>query len=113
MLVAVLQYVPDADDPHGITRRLLDALAPGSHLVLSHPAADIGAEEVAASMRVYNERAAAHAGATPRTYADATRFFDGTELLAPGVVQLPAWRPDDEPGPGALPMWCGVGRKPL
>ncbi|MEU1474655.1 SAM-dependent methyltransferase [Streptomyces sp. NPDC005760] len=113
MLVAVLQYVPDADDPHGITHRLLDALAPGSHLVLSHPAADIGAEEVAASMRVYNDRAAGHAGATPRTHADVTRFFDGTELLDPGVVQLPAWRPEDDSDPGALPMWCGVGRKPL
>jgi SAM-dependent methyltransferase len=113
MLVAVLQYVPDADDPHGITRLLLDALAPGSHLVLSHPAADIGAEEVAASMRVYNERAAAHADATPRTHADVTRFFDGTEILDPGVVQLPEWRPETDSGAGALPMWCGVGRKPL
>jgi SAM-dependent methyltransferase len=113
MLVAVLQYVPDADDPHGITRRLLDALAPGSHLVLSHPAADIGAEEVAASMRVYDERAAADADATPRTHADVTRFFDGTEILDPGVVQLPEWRPETDSGPGALPMWCGVGREPL
>ena len=57
MLVAIPRYVPDADAPYAITRRLLDALAPGSHLVLSHPAADIGAEAVAASMRVYNERA--------------------------------------------------------
>jgi hypothetical protein len=111
---AILQYVPDADCPHALTRRLLDALAPGSHLVLSHPAADIGAEKVAASMRGYNERAADHAGATPRTHSEITRFFDGTELLDPGVVQLPEWHPDpaDAPAPGALPMWCGVGRKP-
>ncbi|MFJ2734063.1 SAM-dependent methyltransferase [Streptomyces sp. NPDC087317] len=114
MLVAVLQYVPDADDPRGIVRRLLDALAPGSHIVLSHPAADIGAEEVAASMRVYNDRAAEHAGATPRTHAEVTRFFDGAELLDPGVVQLSEWHPDPAggPSPGELPMWCGVGRKP-
>ncbi|MFJ2830488.1 SAM-dependent methyltransferase [Streptomyces sp. NPDC087263] len=113
MLVAILQYIPDADDPYAIARRLLDALAPGSHLVLSHPASDIGADEVAESMRVYNERAAAHAAATPRSHADVTRFFDGTELLAPGVVHLPQWRPgpDDVPPAGALPMWCGVGRK--
>jgi SAM-dependent methyltransferase len=113
MLVAILQYVPDADDPYALTRRLLDALAPGSHLVLSHPAADIGAEAVAASMRVYNERAADHAGATPRTHAEVGRFFAGTELLAPGVVELPDWRPGpgDGPAPG-LPMWCGAGRKP-
>ncbi|WP_406439758.1 SAM-dependent methyltransferase [Streptomyces sp. NBC_01613] len=113
MLVAILQYVPDADDPYALTRRLLDALAPGSHLVLSHPAADIGAEAVAASMRVYNERAADHAGATPRTHAEVTRFFAGTELLAPGVVELPDWHPGPEDGPApGLPMWCGVGRKP-
>ncbi|MFJ3823008.1 SAM-dependent methyltransferase [Streptomyces nodosus] len=114
MLVAVLQYIPDADDPRDIVRRLLDALAPGSHVVLSHPAADIGAEKVAESMRVYNDRAAEHAGATPRTHAEVTRFFDGAELLDPGVVQLPEWHPEpaDGPAPGALPMWCGVGRKP-
>lgn len=114
MLVAILQYVPDADDPYRIARALIDALAPGSHLVLSHPAADIGAEKVAASMRVYNERAADHAGATPRTHDEITRFFDGTELLAPGIVELPEWHPDpaDAPAPGGLPMWCGVGYKP-
>ncbi|MEV6949001.1 SAM-dependent methyltransferase [Streptomyces sp. NPDC051172] len=65
VLVAILQYVPDPDDPYAVPRRLLDALAPGSHHVLSHPAADIGAEAVAASMRVYNEGTAGHAGATP------------------------------------------------
>ena len=113
MLMAVLQYISDADDPYGIVTRLLDALAPGSHLVISHPASDIGADQVAESMRRYNERAPRQEQATPRTRADVARFFDGLELLEPGVVQLPAWRP----GPGVdptrrLPMWCGVARKP-
>ncbi|MFF2846358.1 SAM-dependent methyltransferase [Streptomyces sp. NPDC058001] len=114
MLVAILQYVPNAEDPYALTRRLLDALAPGSFLVLSHPASDIGADEVAESMRVYNERAAEHAAATPRSHSDVERFFAGTELLDPGVVQLPDWRPapDDVRPAQALPMWCGVGRKP-
>ncbi|MFJ6573804.1 SAM-dependent methyltransferase [Streptomyces sp. NPDC091292] len=114
MLVAILQYIPNADDPYALTRRLLDALAPGSFLVLSHPASDIGADEVAESMRVYNERAAQHAAATPRTHSDVQRFFEGTDLLDPGVVQLPDWHPapDDVPPAQALPMWCGVGRKP-
>ncbi|MFE3741934.1 SAM-dependent methyltransferase, partial [Streptomyces sp. NPDC059134] len=89
MLVAVLQYLPDADDPYAVTAALLDALPSGSHLVLSHPAADIHADRVAESMRLYNERAAAHGAATPRTHEQVTRFFDGTELLAPGVVALP------------------------
>ncbi len=112
MLVAILQYVPDADDPFDIVRRLLAGLPSGSHLVLSHPASDIAVEEVAASMRVYNERAAEHALATPRTHAEVSRFFAGTDLLAPGVVQLPQWRPDTaDVTAGPLPMWCGVGRK--
>ncbi len=114
MLIAVLQYIPDADDPHALTRALLDGLPSGSHLVISHPASDIAAEEVAASMRVYNERADKHAGATPRPHEQVTRFFEGTELLEPGVVQLTEWHPDADTAvdAGPLPMWCGVGRKP-
>lgn len=114
MLIAVLQYIPDADDPFALTAALLDALPSGSHLVVSHPASDIAAEEVAESMRVYNERADEHAGATPRTHDRVTRFFQGTELLEPGVVELPQWRPDagTVTDTGPLPMWCGVGRKP-
>jgi len=113
MLVAVLQYIGDDEDPYGIVTRLMDALAPGSHLVISHPASDVGAEKVAESMRRYNERAASSEQATPRTHAQISRFFDGLELLEPGVVQLTEWRP----GPGVtstrrLPMWCGVARKP-
>ncbi len=112
MLVAVLQYIPDSDDPYGISARLLDALAPGSHLVVSHPASDIGAEEVAASMRVYNERAAQHSAATARTHAEVSRFLTGTEPLAPGVVPLPEWRPGQDAAAARVPMWGGVGRKP-
>lgn len=111
MLVAILQYIPDADDPYAIARRLIDALPAGSYLVLSHPASDIGADEVSESMRVYNERAAEQAA--PRTHAQVSRFFEGTRILDPGVVELPHWRPDtdtiSETTP--LPMWCGVGYK--
>ncbi|WP_019545036.1 SAM-dependent methyltransferase [Streptomyces sulphureus] len=113
MLVAVLQYVPDAEDPHGLTRRLVEALAPGSRVVVSHPAIDIGREQVAESMRRYNERAAEHAAATPRTRGEVERFFEGTSLLEPGVVPLAEWRPEAPAAPGGRsgPMWCGVGSK--
>ncbi len=116
MMVAVLQYVPDADDPHAIVRRMMADLPSGSYLVISHPASDIGADQVAESMQRYNERA--HNQATPRTHAEVSRFFEGLDLLEPGVVQLPQWRPDAgadaAAGAGArpLPMWCGVARKP-
>ncbi|HEU5156465.1 MAG TPA: SAM-dependent methyltransferase [Streptosporangiaceae bacterium] len=110
MLVATLQYLGTDDDPYGVVAQLMASVSSGSHLVISHPASDIGADRVAASMRRYNERAAV--AATPRTRAGVTRFFDGLELLEPGVVQLPKWRPDpDTADSGPLPMWCGAGRK--
>ena len=112
VLVAILQYISDADDPYGIVTRLLGALPPGSHLVISHPASDIGAEKVAESMRRYNERAGQREQATPRNHAEVTRFFDGLDLLEPGVVRLPRWRPGSEVEEAReLPMWCGVGAK--
>lgn len=112
MLVAILQYIQDAENPWDITRRLLDRLAPGSHLVLSHPAADVAAPEVAESMRIYNERAASHASATPRTQKEVLRFCEGLELLEPGVVTLTRWRPGASSTPDdTLPMWCAVARK--
>jgi len=112
IMAAVLQYVPDADDPHAVLARVMADVAPGSYLVVSHPASDVGVEEVAQSMRRYNERA--RGSATPRTHAEVSRFFTGLDLLEPGVVQLPAWRPgpDDAAPAGPLPMWCGVARKP-
>ena len=110
MLVATLQYLSAGDDPYAVVAQLMAAVSAGSHLVVSHPASDIGADRVAASMRRYNERAAV--AATPRSYAAVKRFFDGLQILEPGVVQLPQWRPDPETlNTGPLPMWCGVARK--
>lgn len=63
-------------------------------------------------MRRYNERAGRREQATPRNHADVTRFFDGLDLLEPGVVRLPRWRPGSEvEETRELPMWCGVGAK--
>ena len=114
MLVAILQYIPEQEDPYGIVSRLMAATAPGSHLVVSHPASDIAAEQVAESMRRYNERAAEQA--TPRDHAGVSRFFDGLELIDPGVVPIPQWRPgaasDTAEGTASIAMWGGVARKP-
>ena len=110
MLVAVLQYIPDDDDPYRIVSELLAAVPPGSHLVISHPASDINTEQVAESMQRYNERAVGQA--TPRTHNDMARFFAGTELLSPGVVPVPDWRPETPAADTAsIAMWSGVGRK--
>ena len=112
MLLAVLHFVPDEDDPYKITARLMDALPAGSFLVLSHATADIQSGRVAAGAERYNQRSAV--AITPRTRAQVTRFFDDLQIVDPGVVPLGQWHPGppqqfDSPG---LPTYCAVGRKP-
>ena len=111
MLLIILHLIPDTDDPYGIVAALLRALPSGSHLVLSHPASDIRAAQMAEMTRRVNERMSGPR-ASMRDRAAVTRFFDGLELLEPGVVQPQHWRP--EPGAGSqvqVTAWCGVARK--
>jgi SAM-dependent methyltransferase len=111
MLLIILHLIPDPDDPYGIVAALVSALPAGSYLVLAHPASDIREAQMAEMTRRVNERMRGPK-ATMRDRAAITRFFDGLELLAPGVVQPPQWRP--EPGtlsPSQVTAWCGVARK--
>jgi hypothetical protein len=110
MLIAILHAIGDDDDPYGIVATLLDAVPSGSYLVLSHGASDIDAEQMAEVARRINR--ASHQQFTPRGRGEVTRFFDGLELLEPGVVRVEAWRP--VPGVEALDrsaMWGGVAVK--
>jgi hypothetical protein len=110
MLLMILQYIPDSEDPWGIVRTLLDAVPAGSYLVLSDTAADIDSEVVAESARRYNQRLGG-VRQTRRTMAEFTEFFAGLELVDPGVVPLPRWR--GTPKPGQNPSaYAAVGRKP-
>ena len=114
MLVSILHFLQDGDDPHGIVRQLVAALPPGSFLVVSHGTNDL----VDPSDRVSLERAAADnkAGFRMRTAAEFTGFFDGLDLLTPGVVSVADWRADGEPGPRPTPaqvsMYGAVGKVP-
>jgi O-methyltransferase involved in polyketide biosynthesis len=112
MLLGLLLYVPDADDPWGIVARLLAAVPPGSYLAVSHGASDIDPQRSAPFADTFNEHSAAPL--TLRTRAEVTRFFDGTDLLDPGLVQIHRWRvPPDTPGyHDNLITHCGLGRKP-
>ncbi|MBO0776012.1 MAG: SAM-dependent methyltransferase [Actinobacteria bacterium] len=112
MLLIILHLIPDEDDPYAIVATLMRALPAGSYLVLAHPASDIHAVQMAEMTRRVNERMSGPK-ATMRDRAAITRFFEGLDLLEPGVVQPQQWRP----GPGSLSppqvtAWCGVARKP-
>ncbi len=112
MLLIILHLIPDADDPYAIVATLLQALPPGSYLVLAHPASDIKAAKMADMTRRVNERMSGPQ-ATMRDHAAIARFFAGLHLLEPGVVQPQQWRPD--PGslsPSQVTAWCGVAQKP-
>ena len=111
MLLIVLHLIPDEDDPYGIVARLMKALPSGSYLVLAHPASDIRAVRMAEMTRRVNERMAGPK-ATMRDRVAITRFFDGLELLDPGVVQPQHWRPARNAiSPPQVTAWCGVARK--
>jgi len=110
MLVAILQHIGDQDDPYGIVARLLAEIPSGSYLALSHPARDIHAAAIAEIADRMNKLVAEKV--TFRTRAEVLRFFDGLELVEPGLVPVPRWRPAshlDAAGPTV--MWGGVGRK--
>jgi hypothetical protein len=111
MLLIILHLIPGTDDPYGIVARLVKALPAGSYLVLAHPASDIHPAKMAEMTRRVNERMSGPK-ATMRDRATITRFFDGLDLLEPGVVQSQQWRP--EPGtlsPSQVTAWSGVARK--
>ena len=111
MLMAILQHIGDEHDPHAIAARLMAAMPPGSYLALSHPAVDINAESMAKMAAVLNQMMAEQV--TFRDRAAVAGFFDGLELVEPGLVQASKWRPASESeaaSPAAL--WAGVARKP-
>ena len=111
MLIAIMHCVPDENDPYGIVRTLLDAVPPGSYLVLSQPAKDMIPEKAAQAEAALSQ--AMRQKVQFRTNAEVSRFFDRLKLVEPGVVHLPEWRPDepvDLDGP-VTGMWGGVGLK--
>ena len=111
LLLIILHLIADTDDPYGIVARLVSALPSGSYLALAHPASDIRAAEMAEMTRRVNERMSGPK-ATMRDRAAITRFFDGLELVEPGVVQPQQWRPEPAfVSPPQVTAWCGVARK--
>ena len=111
MLLGVVNHIMDSDEAYSVVQQLLKVVSPGSYLALTHSTAEIHGERMLEVMRQVNER-----GGTPiraRTRQELVRFFDGTELLDPGVVSCSFWRPDpiDVGVPAEVYLFGGVGRK--
>ncbi|MDF5758093.1 SAM-dependent methyltransferase [Spongiactinospora sp. TRM90649] len=113
LLVAVLHFISDREDPLGILAHLCGVLAPGSYLVISHTVDESPALVMNAARRGFQN---AGTPLSPRARPAVERFFDGFELVDPGLVEVDRWRPDDPVPPALSPSpWVlvgGVGHKP-
>jgi SAM-dependent methyltransferase len=111
LLLAILHFIPDQDDPEGIVARFRDAMAPGSYLVISHASADLYPELAERVVRLYERGGSS---LSPRTYQRIAGLFAGMDLVEPGLVRAAEWRPDgtaaDIPEFGS--GYAGVARKP-
>ncbi|MGH3187816.1 MAG: SAM-dependent methyltransferase [Streptosporangiaceae bacterium] len=112
LLIAVAHFIPDHDDPYGVVARLMAAVPSGSYLVMAHAASDIAPEASAQMARRYNQMSPA--SITPRSREQVARFFDGLDLLPPGLVPISQWGLSGQvdPAVGGLVGYCAIARKP-
>ncbi|MEV6168472.1 SAM-dependent methyltransferase [Streptomyces sp. NPDC051954] len=115
-LVALTHYLddaPDGDDVYGLLKRYVAELAPGSYLILSQVTPDLSPEVIA---KVADHFRSGGTPFYPRSLAEFSRFFDGLELLGPGVIPASGWRPGPEDvavqAEGIVPLYAGVARRP-
>ncbi|WP_182902825.1 SAM-dependent methyltransferase [Microbispora sp. H10830] len=112
LLLAIVHFLPDSDEPRRLIEEIRQALAPGSYLAISHVAVDERPERAPAVEQVYQ---GASAQFVARQSDEITPFFEGLDLVDPGVVNLHQWRPEHEAfDPRLLAVknyfLCGVGR---
>jgi len=111
LLVAILHFLPDSEGPAALVAELRDGLAPGSYVVISHGTTDGQPAHVAEAMQHYDQTTAPF---QPRNHAEILRFFDGLELIEPGLVHVPQWRPDhprEAQHPERIAAYGGAGHK--
>jgi hypothetical protein len=110
LLVAVLHFVPDAEDPDGVVATLRDALPAGSCLVLSHATGDVHEDHREEAAAVYRR---ATASMNLRTHARILDFFGDFSLVDPGLVKVTHWRAEESPKQDAPPIgiYGAVARK--
>ncbi|WP_274564407.1 SAM-dependent methyltransferase [Streptomyces spiramyceticus] len=114
LLVAVLHFIEDADDPQAAVATLRDALAPGSVVILTHASYEgipLTEEQASGTVAVYQN---IRNPLIMRTREEITRFFEGYTMVDPGLVSMPDWRPEtpsSQEDPFAFSGFAGVGRK--
>jgi hypothetical protein len=110
-LMSILHAIPDADDPHAIVAKLLDAMPSGSYLALSHVGSELYQAEARDDLAdIAGRMSQQHF--TWRSREQVARFFEGTDLVAPGLVRVEEWRPPAVTADaGRSSFWCAVGRK--
>ena len=112
MLLGILNFIGDDDEAIGVVRELVAAVPPGSYLAVAHPTTEIRPEESAAAAEQWNRTATPPI--TLRSKAAMLRYFEGLEVLDPGVVTCTKWRPerDDPTAETDVYQFCGLARKP-
>jgi O-methyltransferase involved in polyketide biosynthesis len=111
MLLGVLNFIGDDEEARRVVRELMAAMPSGSHLAIAHPTTEIRPAESAAAARQWNETA--RPPITLRSRAALLQYFEGLELLEPGVVTCTKWRPDpDDPAADTdVYQFCGLARR--
>jgi S-adenosyl methyltransferase len=108
-MLAILHAIGDEDSPYQVVARLMKAMPSGSYLAISHIASDLERDRLNESRDRVNR--ISYQQYTHRSCGEVLRFFDGLEMLEPGLVELRHWRPAVESN-RVTPGWCGLGRKP-
>ncbi|WP_103501253.1 MULTISPECIES: SAM-dependent methyltransferase [unclassified Streptomyces] len=114
LLVALLHFIEEADKPAQVIAEYRDRLAPGSMLILSHASTDGGPRTTEQGQAVTDVYRKGGSSFVMRDRAEIRALFDGFELVEPGLVLLPNWRPDspvDQEDPAAFTGFAGAGRK--
>jgi hypothetical protein len=112
MLLGILHFILDTDAALDIVCQLLDSVSSGSYLVVTHATLDFdeGSTAQAQAQEDWNQESANPL--VPRTRTELARFFEGMDVLDPGIVSMSRWRPPDGTQPAVVPGYCVIARKP-
>jgi O-methyltransferase involved in polyketide biosynthesis len=112
MMLGILNFITGEDEAHRVVDRLLAAVPSGSYLAIAHPSGEVDGEAAQQAVDMSNQ-----SGVAPmrlRSAAELERFFDGMDILEPGVVSCSQWRPavsDPDRPPKPVYQFCGLARK--